>query len=224
MNAPLRIALISAVDAAIAPARAALHDALPGAIVWNILDDRLLLDADSRGGLDTGLRARMQRLIGHALQEDTDGVLLTCSLYGSVAQETRATVPVLAPDQAAFDDIADAHYESVLVLASFDGARDDSVHRLQRALSDAGSATRVEGVSVPAAMTATRDADYDALVAALVDACRQRGNDIQAVFLAQYSLAPAGNALQEAIDIPVVSGPKSAAAALRRLLSPRGDR
>ncbi|GAA1853008.1 hypothetical protein GCM10009836_36380 [Pseudonocardia ailaonensis] len=216
MSAALKIALISAVPAAIPPAQAALQAALPDVVVWNILDDRLLDDADGRGGLDAALRERMQRLIAHAVSEDADGVLLTCSLYGPVAQQTQAAVPVMAPDEAAFVDIATG-YASVLVLASFDNARDDSVLRLETALRAAGSGARVVGRSVPAAMTATRSGDQEALVAALAEACADRPADVDVVFLAQYSLAPAHDALQEAIGIPVVSGPVSAAEALRRL-------
>ncbi|WP_236796991.1 aspartate/glutamate racemase family protein [Amycolatopsis sp. GM8] len=222
MSPAPKIALINAVPAAIPPAQAALHDSLPDAVVWNILDDRLLVDADSRGGLDAGLRRRMRRLIDHALAEDADGVLLTCSLYGPVAQGTHAGVPVMASDEAAFADIARAGYASVLVLASFDGARDDTVRRLETALREAGASSRVVGLSVPAAMDATKAGDHDALVTALVKACANRPAD--AVYLAQYSLAPAGNALQEAVGVPVISGPKSAAAALRRLASDGHDR
>ncbi|PSM40379.1 hypothetical protein C6Y14_27200 [Streptomyces dioscori] len=224
MSTAPKIALISAVPTAIPVARTALYDVLPDAVVWNVLDDRLLVDADSRGGLDAGLRRRMQRLIEHALAEDADGVLLTCSLYGPVARGTHASVPVMAADESAFTDIAEAGYTSVLVLASLDAARDDSVERLETALRDAGANSRVVGRTVPGATAAAKAEDHDGLVAALVDACADLPADVEAVFLAQYSLAPAGDALRKAVGIPVVSGPASAAAALLRLLSDRNDR
>jgi hypothetical protein len=219
MNITPKIALISAVPASIPPAQSALHESFPDAVVWNILDDRLLSDAEDRGGLDDDLRRRMTRLIEHALQEHATAVLLTCSLYGPVAQATHADVPVLAPDEAAFTDIAAADYDSVLVVASFDGAKDDSVQRLQQTLRTAGKGTRVTGMAVPLAMAATKAGNHDALVTALIEACLLRSGDMEAVFLAQYSLAPAGARLQEALGVPVISGPKSSAAALRRILS-----
>lgn len=215
---PPRIALISAVPAAIPPAVAALAEDFPESQVWNILDDRLLSDADDQGGLTDDLRARMDRLIGHALREHADGVLLTCSLYGVVAQDTSADVPVLAPDQAAFAELAAAGFGRVLVVASFEGAKDDSVARLREALQAAGAATEVAGFSVPAAMEATKRGDLPALVAALTDGLAGRTDGVDAVFLAQYSLAPAGNQLAEAVGIPILSGPKSSAVALRRAL------
>ncbi|MFJ4222947.1 aspartate/glutamate racemase family protein [Microbacterium sp. NPDC089695] len=218
-----RIALISAVTAAIGPATAALGELYPEAEVWNILDDRLLVDADERGGLDDALRARMTRLIDHALSEGADGVLLTCSLYGPVAAETRSDAPVLAPDDAAFAEIAETGYRRVLVVASFEGAKNDSVARLRAALTRSGSSTTVTGVAVPAAMAATKAQDADALLTALVEACRPLADDVDAILLAQYSLAPAGPALGAAVDLPVVSGPASSAVALRTRLSPREE-
>lgn len=223
MTTSPRIALISAVTAAIGPATAALGDLYPEAEVWNILDDRLLGDADERGGLDDALRARMTRLIDHALAEGADGVLLTCSLYGPVAEEARRDAPVLAPDEAAFAEIADAGFARVLVVASFEGAKDDSVARLREALARSSSDTTVTGVAVPAAMAATKAQDAEGLVSALVDACQPFAADVDAVFLAQYSLAPAGPALSAAVGRPVVSGPASSAVALRDRLTSRGS-
>ncbi|GAA2264166.1 hypothetical protein GCM10009853_016880 [Glycomyces scopariae] len=220
MSTAPRIALINAVPASIPPAQDALAKAFPQAEVWNLLDDRLLTDADARGGLDDDLRERMNRLITLALAGGADGVLLTCSLYGQVAQAFTADKPVLAPDEDAVADIAAAGYRRVLVVASFDTAKDDSAARLTAAL---GGATEVTGVAVPAAMTATKAGDHDGLVSALTDACRPLAADVDAVFLAQYSLAPAGDRLSEAIGLPVVSGPASAAAALRRLLTEEGS-
>jgi len=214
-----RIALISAVTAAIAPARSALDELYPEAEVWNILDDRLLSDADEHGGLDDPLRARMVRLIDHALAEGADGVLLTCSLYGPVASAVRRDAPVLAPDEAAFREIAAAGYGAVLVVASFEGARDDSVERLEETLRETGTSTTVTAIAVPAAMTATKAQDPRALLAALSEACAPCAPQVDAVFLAQYSLAPAAHDLAATLGIPVLSGPASSAVALRHILS-----
>ena len=64
---------------------------------------------------------------------------------------------------------------------------------------DVTDVATVTGVAVPAAMAATKAQDADGLVAALVDACRPLAADVDAVFLAQYSLAPAGPALSAAV-------------------------
>ncbi|MEV7941752.1 MULTISPECIES: aspartate/glutamate racemase family protein [unclassified Kitasatospora] len=222
MTAP-RIALISAVPTAMAPAAEALREGFPEAEVWHLLDDRLLSDADEQGGLTAALRARMHRLIEHAVRGGADAVLLTCSLYGVVAQEAAGgvAVPVLAPDQAAFEQIAAGGLRHVLVVASFEAALRDSVDRLRTVLASSAPAPGVEvsGLVVPEAKAVTAAGERDRLVSVLVEGVSAAIADADAVFLAQYSLAPAARALAAALEMPVVSGPASAASVLRTLLS-----
>jgi hypothetical protein len=76
------VALIHATPAAIGPARMAFSERFPRATVWNLLDDLLISQAQSAGGLTPALRGRMERLIEHAVAGGADAVLLTCSMYG----------------------------------------------------------------------------------------------------------------------------------------------
>jgi hypothetical protein len=214
-----RIALIHATTAAIAPAVVGMNTAFPGAEVWNILDDRLLPDADAHGGLAPQLVERMSRLIDLALANGAAGVLLTCSMYGSVAQATTADVPVLSPDEAAFEKALAANYGKVLMVASFESALNDSVARFAEFLQANGSATKVVGETVPAAFIATKAGDVSALTAALIEAAEPYVGSVDAVLLGQYSLAPAAIALEEALGLPVISGPQSAALKLKSAVS-----
>lgn len=214
-----RIALIHATTAAIAPAVAGVNTVFPGAEVWNILDDKLLPDADAHGGLAPQLVARMSRLIDLALANGAAGVLLTCSMYGSVAQATTADVPVLSPDEAAFEKAIAGNYGKVLMVASFESALNDSVARFAEFLRANGSATKVVGETVPAAFIATKAGDVSALTAALIEAAKPYVGSVDAVLLGQYSLAPAAIALEEALGLPVISGPQSAALKLKSAVS-----
>ncbi|HIZ36327.1 MAG TPA: hypothetical protein H9815_11160 [Candidatus Ruania gallistercoris] len=208
------IALISATSVAIPPATEALAGQLPGTRVWNLLDDRLLQDAADAGGLTEPLADRMRRLIGHAVDAGADGILLTCSMYGPVAQETSAPIPVLAPDEAAFAEAGSGAYRTVLVVASLESALADSVQRFGQAVATTGQQVEVRGLAVPAAKDAAGANDPTALADILIDACRPQLAGVDAILLAQYSLAPAQTELQTALDVPVISGPRSAAVAL----------
>ncbi|GGM90416.1 hypothetical protein GCM10011609_29240 [Lentzea pudingi] len=201
-----RVALISATPAAIGPAVAALADRFPAAEPWNLLDDKLL--ADARDGLTPALEERMRRLIALAVDGGAGAVLLTCSLYGELARTASAAVPVLAPDDAAFDDVVALHPRRILVVASVEGALHDSTARLRRR-----STSEVVGVHVPDAL----GADSDALTNALLTACGPLRSTVDAILLAQYSLAPATAALAEALGLPVFAGPLSAAHRLAEL-------
>lgn len=218
--APL-IALISATPAAIGPAANAIGALFPEATVWNILDDRLLKDADRQGGLTPPLADRMQRLIDHALTEGADGVLLTCSLYGPVAHRIEgAAVPILAADDAAFATAVASGHGRILVVASFQAALTDAVARFSAAVATATPPIEVLGAVAEGAFAATASGDGDALLASLVQAGRAFEGRIDAVLLAQYTLAPFATAMSAELGIPVISGPDAAATTLRARLLP----
>ena len=212
------VALISAVRASIPPTLEAFASAFPDAEPWNIVDDRLLEDATDQGGLTPHLELRMQRLIDHALTEGAAGVLLTCSLYASVAHEAAADagVPVLAPDDAVFMAVRDQGYQSVLLVSSAEGPLADSVARL-RAFVAAG--VEVHGALAAEAAPAARAGDIDALTAAIAAAVRSSASGFDAVVLGQYSLAPAAARLAAALKLPVLAGPQCAAERLHTLIT-----
>ncbi|WP_460795903.1 aspartate/glutamate racemase family protein [Microbacterium sp. GXF0217] len=210
-----RIALIHGTTAAIAPSVDALAEEFDDAEVWNILDDRLLPDADAAGGLTDSLAHRMEALIELALEEGAAGVLLTCSMYGAVAHRTSASVPVLAPDQAAFEAVRVGGYDTVLLVASFESAMHDSMSRLRDFLAEKDSPSRVIGLTVPDAFAATRAGDSDALARALVAAVQGEAGRVDAVLLGQFSLAPAAARVARDTGLPVISGPQAAARMLK---------
>jgi hypothetical protein len=218
MPTPL-IALISATPLSMAPAAAAFRQEFPEATLWNVLDDRLLTEAGLHGAVTDDLAARMRRLIDHTLAEGVDAVLLTCSMYGPVTRTVAgAGVPVLPSDDAAFAAVLTGEVQRVLVIASLGPSLDDSCERLGAAAEQAGVRIQIDGAVSDAALDASRDGDVPALTDALVATCRAVETPFDAVLLAQYSLAPTTGGLAEALGLPVVSGPTSAAATLRRQL------
>lgn len=217
MTDAYRIALIHATTAAIAPAEAGLAAAFPEAKPWNILDDRLLPDAAAAGGLTEPLEQRMRHLIRHAAGNGAAAVLLTCSMYGPVAIAAHETIPALAPDEAAFDAATTGAYARVAVVASFEAALADSLERFRAHVQHRGVSIEATGICVPDAFAPAAAGDADAVAAAITAALT--GTDIDAILLAQYSLAPAAPQIQEATARPTISGPHSGAARLRALLT-----
>jgi Asp/Glu/hydantoin racemase len=212
------IALISATPAAIPPARKAFHDNYPDAELLNILDDGLQEQANRAGGLTPHLTERMKRLINHAVLEGADGVLLTCSMYSSVAQLVAGdlAVPILGPDDAAFAIATAGDYRSILVLASLPAALADVQTRLTAARGRLDTALQIRGAVAEGAFAAVQADDHAALLAALSDTATANGAaEVDAILLAQYSLTPVADQLQVQLGIPVLSGPTLAAQTLR---------
>lgn len=212
------IALISAVRASIPPTLDAFAVGFPEAQPWNIVDDRLLEDANAQGGLTPRLQLRMERLIDHALVEGASAVLLTCSLYAPVAHEAAvdADVPVLAPDDAVFLAIIDKGYHNVLLVSSGAGPLEDSVTRLRAFV---GPEVTVLGALAEDAALAARRGDIGAVVDAIASAVRASPEGFEAVVLGQFSLAPAAEALAARLRLPVLAGPQFAVKRLHALIS-----
>lgn len=210
-NQTLRIATINAVTASIEPAREALAQAIPGADVWSLLDDRLLQDANAQGGLTQDLTDRMIRLIDHARAEGVDAVLLTCSLYGPVAESVLdSDIPLISADGPVFDAVAGLAGRRVAVVSGGPTPLEDSVARTAARARELGSDVALVPVLANEAVPRS-GGDPALLKSIIVDAVRDQAPGVDAVFLAQYSLSPAGAAVSEALGLRVLSGPQWAA-------------
>ncbi|EYT57862.1 hypothetical protein [Microbacterium sp. UCD-TDU] len=213
-----RIALISATPLAIAPATAAITAALPAATVWNLLDDRLLADAQTEGGITAPLAARMDGLIELALAGGADGVLLTCSQFGERADRRESDAggrTVLSADGPLFAEAVAADPERVLLVASLPSAASDSGERLVQAFAEAGSAAHVYPVVIPAAAAPLSAPE---LVETLAAAISDVDEPFDLVVLAQYSLADAASSLADRLGVTVLDGPAAAARRLTTVL------
>ncbi|MFC9502602.1 aspartate/glutamate racemase family protein [Streptomyces sp. NPDC057002] len=213
------VALIHAVASGARIANDAFAEAFPEAVLWNLLDDRLLDDALAAGGLDGPLRRRMLRLIEHAVQGGAEGVLLTCSSYGSVADTARRLWdrPVHKSDEAMFRRALAQHPGRLVVAASTAPAVPAAVEQLRALAAESGA----PGPRITTALCAeAAQADSPEQAAALL-AHALRDTPADAVLLAQYSLTPAAGPLENRLGVPVLSGARAAALALRdELLAP----
>ncbi|MCG8927609.1 aspartate/glutamate racemase family protein [Lentzea sp. CC55] len=210
------IALVHATPAPIGPAAEAFADALPQARLWNLLDDTLIGDAEQAGGLTPALRTRMRTLIAYAVDHGADAVLLTCSMYGPVAEEAARNhpVPVLPSDLALFDEVARLEPATVLVLGPAEAGTRDTVDRLSAHL---GPGTSVHGTAVAGVREALAENDVDLAARLLATSASAHLSDV--VVLGQFSLAPAAEQVRALADVPVLSPPRLAAQAVGTALA-----
>lgn len=217
------IAAVHATPASITPLRAALAEAVRGAQIWNIIDDRLGPDADAVGGeLTPALRDRMLNLVRHGIDGGADAVVIACSMYGDIRYicEKLFNTPVFASDADMMADIVAAAPSRVAVLASLKGAATDTSARLGAALASASPHAEVVPVFCDGAAEAAARADVPALVDALAAGLEAAGGIFDVVCIAQYSLSPAADELADKIAMPVSAPTKAAARAIARRLGP----
>jgi hypothetical protein len=211
------VALVGAATTAIPPAVDAFATEFPEATMWNVLDDRLIVEALEAGGLTQDLTERMSSLISYALDGGANGVLVTCCMYSPVADKIARAVstPVHASDDAAFEAVIGSGYSQVLLLSSLPLALADAGDRFDEFLRARELEVEVTGVVAESAFDKSVSGDDAALADALASAVRAADVRPDAVLLAQYSLARATDALAEAVGLPVIAGPLYAAAKMR---------
>ena len=207
-----RIALIHALSHSVAPINAAFERDWPEAVRMNLLDDSLSADLAREGrGLDAAMHERFQRLAQYAVDTGAKGILFTCSAFGpcieAVAQR-HAGIPVLKPNEAMIAEAAQGQGKLGLI-ATFAAT-------LVSMPPEFPPGVAMETALAEGALDALDAGDtlrHDALIAAQAVALRERG--CTRLALAQFSMARARNACEQASGLPVLTTVDSAVRALR---------
>ncbi|SCK50796.1 Asp/Glu/Hydantoin racemase [Variovorax sp. HW608] len=207
-----RIALIHALGHSVAPINEAFARDWPEAVRMNLLDDSLSADLARGGrGLDEAMHERFQRLAQYAVDTGANGILFTCSAFGSCIEAVarrHAGIPVLKPNEAMVAEAA-AGTGRLGLIATFQPTLDSMPPEFPHS---------VELVTALAAgaMEALNRGDlqrHDELIAAQARALKERG--CARIALAQFSMARARAACEDASGLPVMTTVDSAVRALR---------
>jgi len=211
-----RIALIHALAHSVAPVNAAFERDWPQALRMNLLDDSLSADLARGGrGLDAAMHQRFARLAQYAVDTGAEGILFTCSAFGPCIEavaRAHAPLPVLKPNEAMVEEAARGEGPLGLIATFADTLRSmppefPASVPLRTALADGALA----------ALDAGDAARHDALIAAQARVLAAAG--CTRIALAQFSMARARAACEEASGLPVLTTVDSAVRALRARLS-----
>lgn len=214
----MRIALIHAVAVAMPPIEAAFKRAWPEVERVNILDDGLSVDRARDAELTPAMHSRIGRLGAYARELGADGVLYTCSAFGTAieAVQRAATWPVLKPNEAMFEAALQAG-RRIGLLATFP-ASVGGMEAEFRALAAARQVqASIESHCVPEAMDVLQAGDGAAHDRLLAEAAPVLAR-CDAIMLAQFSTARAADAVAAATGRRPLTAPDSAVAALKARL------
>jgi len=208
-----RIALIHALSHSVAPVNAAFARDWPEAERMNLLDDSLSADLARGGrGLDATMHERFQRLAQYAVDTGAQGILFTCSAFGPCIEAVarrHAGIPVLKPNEAMIEEAMQGPQGRLGLIATFAAT-------LVSMPPEFPPGTALEAVLAEGALDALNAGDterHDALIAAQAAALRERG--CTRIALAQFSMARARSACEQASGLPVLTTVDSAVRALR---------
>jgi Asp/Glu/hydantoin racemase len=218
-----RIALIHALEESLLPARAAFAADWPQAACFDLLDTSLAIDLAEAGRLDDSIMKRFQVLADYAAGTagragQTLAILFTCSAFGPAinAVKTRLTIPVLRPNESAFEEALDLG-DSIGLLVTFGPSLPALEAELQAMAAARGRSITVKPILVDAALAALKQGDGDAHDRLAAEACRDLG-PLDALVLGQFSLARAAPLVRQVTSAPVLTTPGCAVRALRKRL------
>lgn len=210
-----RIALIHALAHSVVPINEELARSWPQAQRMNLLDDSLSADLARTGhGLDAAMHQRFEVLAAYAESTGAQAILFTCSAFGPCIEAVAARrphMPVLKPNEAM---VAEAVGQGgrIGLIASF-------APTLVSMPPEFPAGTDLLSVLAEGAMQALNEGDtarHDALVVQAAQSLARQG--CRVIALAQFSMARAQVAVQQAVGLPVLTTPGSAVRALRQRL------
>lgn len=219
MSKSPRIFVVHALAASLSPVSLAFSSGWPKAQVCNLMDDALSQDRQTGRYAEDVFERRFSNLIQYCLASEAEGILFACSAFNDAIESARRgiRVPVLKPDEAMIAQALEIG-ESFAVVATFEPSIESLRSQIEMEAVHRGKTVRVEGVFVEDAMRALNDGDgtrHDALVASAVSAVPE----VDAVLMAQFSMARAAPAALSRSPSPLLTSPESAVARLRSLVT-----
>lgn len=209
-----RITLIHALRHSPPPVEAAFARIWPGQTLMNLLDDSLSADLARDGRLTPAMTERFRALGRYAAGTGCAGILFTCSAFGPCIEAVAADLapmPVLKPNEAMIREIAGAGHRRVALVASFPGTLDSMPAEFPPGIE----VVPVLAEGALAALDAGHVATHDRLV---TEAAARAAPGVQAIALAQFSLAHVAPRVAATTGLPVFTTPESAVRRLKSLL------
>jgi hypothetical protein len=185
----------------------------------NLMDDSLSVDLARDGALTAPMVRRFETLALYARDARCDGLLFTCSAFGSAIESAgRACgLPTLKPNEAMFAQ-AIAHGGRVALVATFEPSIVSMRAEFEAMAAVAGrSGAPLQTRVVPGAMQALAAGDAPAHDSAIA-ACVASIGDVDLIMLAQFSMAAAQGAAQAVTRALVLTSPDCAVSAMRGAL------
>jgi hypothetical protein len=211
-----RIALIHALSHSVQPINEALAREWPEAIRMNLLDDSLSADLATSGrGLDEVMHQRFQDLADYAVGTGAQAILFTCSAFGPCIEAVarrHAGLPVLKPNEAMIVD-AERAGSTIGLVATFQPTLDSMPAEFPASVA-------IQCALAKGALDALNRGDvqrHDALIAEQAKRLSDAG--CNTIALAQFSMARARQACEQATGKRVLTTVHSAVIELKRRLS-----
>jgi Asp/Glu/hydantoin racemase len=216
-----RIALIHATPLPLDPINAAFARHWPEADLMHLLDDSLSRDRELDGELTSAMMDRFIDLATYAKATGAKAILFTCSAFGpAIEAAARAVeIPTLKPNEAMFEQALGLG-RRIALIATFQPSLLTMSQEMEMLATAHDKELELLTVYVPEAMTDLAEGRAEEHDRKIVEAAAKL-KDCDGVMLAQFSMARAGERVQQQLACPVLTSPGCAVLALRQSILDR---
>ncbi len=216
-----RIALIHATRIAIDPIVYACQSAWPEVEHVSVLDESLAIDRRKEEHLTEELSDRIIALSRHAESLGSDGVLFTCSAFGSAIEQAAqfSKVPVLKPNEAMFEK-ALSMGDRITMVYTFPPAVAGMEQEFRDEAASCQSSATIQSVYAKGARQAVEQGNikkHDEIISNTISTVK----DADVILLAHFSMATALSDATRATTVPVISSPIAAVEKIKALVQSR---
>jgi Asp/Glu/hydantoin racemase len=193
---------------------------LPGVRVFNLVDDSLIKDVIEHGLLRPQTARRVAAHVAAAEDAGAEFILVTCSSIGPAVETaaTLASVPVLRVDQPMADRAVTLAHR-IGVVATLRTTLEPTADLIRRRAAAAGKKVTITTSLCDGAFDALMSGDAAAHDAIVADALRELAANVEAVALAQASMARVVDTLDESDRrVPILASPPLAVDYLATIL------
>lgn len=211
MAIPPRICLLHATPVAMMPVASAMERLWPTADAFNLLDDALSADRAKEGDtLSEALTERFVDMGRYACRAGADGILVTCSAFGTAIDRMADAlpVPVVKPNEAMFR-AAMAAGRRIGMLATFAPSVATMTEEFDAFKAEMNADATLTTIVVDRAIDLLRKGDADAHNSLVAHRAPEFA-EFDAIMLAHFSTSRAAEMTRACVSVPVFCAPDAA--------------
>jgi hypothetical protein len=185
-----------------------VQEEAPGTTTRHAVAEELLRDAQATSADDPALVARVQRAMVEAAGDGAAVVVCTCSTLGAAAERMRAGERFVAMRvDRPMADRAVGSGSRLRIVAALASTLAPTQRLLLESAEALGRTVTIDSMLVTDAWRHFERGERDAYLACIAAAVRRAATDVDALILAQASMAEAGDDLAN-LGVPVISSPR----------------
>lgn len=215
-----QIGIVSVTLNAVVPLMATLAPVACGEnwILRNYLDEGLQELVQREGSVTPKSVARLIQLINTAFEDDSDAILLTCTVFSPYVETIQKlySTPIVGADSAMLEQAARLGKKTA-ILCTFPASFESSELMFRAAAKRGGIDCDANAFLLPEAASALKSGDRQTHDRIIAERVRILAQEYEAIVLAQISMASAIDLLLDC-RIPVLTSPACAISALKSVL------